>query len=156
MAARFRGRVAALIGGVGLAGLLPVPLAFGGEHEHEHGHGPAHNHHQPFLEARPPLPHTHEMAGYPLCVSPLAHPTNTDRYRGGYVGGGTHHGGHGRCAQEGTWGWDYVGLRPHGARIFNNWSHGRRFQGGYGKYATEGPKPLEHLKESIHGHAGRE
>lgn len=148
MVREIRGWAASAIAGAGLMGLVPAPSAIGGDHDHAH--------HQPFLEARTARPHTHETAGYPLCVLPLAHPSNTDRYRGGYVGGGSPHAGHGRCSQEGTWGWDYVGLRPHGFRIFNGWSHGHRYQGGYGRYATDGPKPLEHLTESIHGHDGRE
>ena len=57
---------------------------------------------------------------------------------------------------EGTWGWDYVGGRSVGSRIFINWSHRQRYQGGYGKYETEGPKPVEHLIETIHGEKGKE
>ncbi|WP_435017313.1 hypothetical protein TA3x_004919 [Tundrisphaera sp. TA3] len=123
-----------------------APAARAGDHHHIHT--PRHV---------PSLPQTHHQAGHPQCVSPLAHPSDTGHYRGGYVGGGSAHpGDHGRRVNEGTWGWDYVGLRPGGSRIFNNWSHGRRYQGGYSTYKTDGPKPVEHLIETIHGEKGKE
>lgn len=147
-----------------LAAALAAPLAPAATAgDHAHNHEAAHDHerqrpvpdfndgHHPFLANRLPEPQTHEKAGYPQCVSPLSMPSFTSHYRGGYVGGGVAHGGDLPCPHEGTWGWDYTGLRPRGSRIFNGWSHGRRAQGGFGSYATDGPRPLEALKERAHG-----
>lgn len=124
--------------------LGPVAATQAGDHFHPR---PFDANEHPFLRPRPHVPQTHENAGYPLCESHLAIPSFTNHYRGGYVGGGAAHGGHGRTAQEGTFGWDYVGLRPRGTRIFNGWSHGHKYQGGFGSYATEGPRPIEAFRE---------
>lgn len=100
-------------------------------------------------------PHTEHQAGHPHEVSEIAAISYNEHYSGGYVGGGKGgHGGHERCAQEGTWGWDYTPFRPMSSRIFLKYSHGGRYQGGTGSYATDGPKPIEHLTETIHGHFG--
>lgn len=101
-------------------------------------------------------PHTERQAGYPYCVSEISMESYNEHYSGGFVGGGSAFSGHGRCSNEGTWGWDYTPFRAMSPRIFLNWSHGRRYQGGTGAYATDGPKPLEHLTESIHEHFGSE
>lgn len=93
-------------------------------------------------------PHTMHQAGHPQECSMMAAPSYNEHYTGGYVGGGKASGGHGRCLSEGTWGWDYTPFRP--SHTFLSWSHGRHYQGGTRGYATDGPKPLEHLKESIH------
>ena len=60
------------------------------------------------------------------------------RFWGYWVGGGTAFGGGPPCADEGTWGWDFEGTPSR--RIWLNWSHGRRYQGGTGNYKTDGPK----------------
>lgn len=85
--------------------------------------------------------HTQHRAGHPECVASFAKPSNTSRYSGSYVGGGTAIKGCGRQTEDGTWGWDYCG---YGARYLShhpwlNWSHGRRCQGGSGAYKTDGP-----------------
>ena len=95
-------------------------------------------------------PHTEKQAGYPGCVSPVSMVSYNEHYSGGYVGGGSAHGGSAPCPHQGTWGWDYSPFRS----TFLGWSNGRRYQGGTGSYATDGPKPLEHIKETIHGHFG--
>ena len=33
------------------------------------------------------------------------------------------------------------------SKIFLRWSNGRHYEGGTGAYATDGPKPMEHVKE---------
>ena len=121
-------------------------LAGDDEHVHEHSHG-----HPKSTEA---TPHTIRQAGYPHEVGPFAMESYNEHYSGGYVGGGNLFGGHGSCAHVGTWGWDYTPFRPMSQKIFLRWSNGRRYQGGTGAYATDGPKPLEHITETIHGHFG--
>ena len=67
-----------------------------------------------------------------------------EHYSGGYVGGGQ---GRRRAARAPTRG-PGAGTtrrsdhRPR--RIFLGWSNGRRYQGGTGRYRTDGPKPIEH------------
>ena len=119
-------------------------IARGGDHDHDHKH------------VKPTLatPHTFHQAGHPECVSAIARESYNRHYSGEYVGGGKAFGGHGRCANEGTWGWDYTPFRPMSSRLFLKWSHGRHYQGGTGAYATDGPKPIEHVTEAIHGHFG--
>lgn len=77
----------------------------------------------------------HVCAGCPLCIRRHAAPSDTGRYVGYYVGGGTVFRGEGRYLDEGTWGWDYRGcvLEP---RIVLGWSHSR-MQSGTGAYATD-------------------
>lgn len=83
----------------------------------------------------------HAIAGWPQCVSPWARPS-FGCYEGGYyVGGGAPAHGDYRCAHEGTWGWDYNG-RLFNKRIALGWYHGRRAQGGYGAYKSDGPRIL--------------
>src|SRR5256885_13000933 len=80
--------------------------------------------------------HTPCRAGYPLQVACYARPSDTPKYVGYYVGGGSAVGGTHRFCDEGTWGWDYQGcLLPH--RVILYWSHWR-YQGGTGAYRTEG------------------
>ncbi len=138
-----RSRIAA---GLVAAGLLSAPMvgvARAGDHDHPH-----------HVKSTQATPHTHRQAGYPQCVSPLAMESYNEHYSGGYVGGGMPHFGHGRCANEGTFGWDYTPFRPLSPKIFLGWSHGRHYQGGTGAYRTDGPKPLEHIKETVHEHFG--
>ncbi len=143
-----RDRIAA-----GLTALILGAFPMGGSvmaGDHAHFH----------LHSRPKstqaTPHTFLQAGNPQEMSRIARPSDNDHYSGDYVGGGKAFGGEGRCANEGTWGWDYTPFRPMSPRIFMNWSHGRRYQDGYGRYATDGPKPLEHITEAVHEHFGHE
>jgi hypothetical protein len=83
------------------------------------------------------IEHTMHRAGQPLVVSPYAAPTIGPGYAGYYLGGGSAHGGDPRRIDEGTWGWDYSGAcLPH--RVWLDWSHGRRHQGGTGYYKIDG------------------
>src|SRR5262245_38911432 len=84
------------------------------------------------------IPHTDERAGFPRCLSGHASPTDWLALRGYYVGGGTAHGGDAPCSHEGTWGWDDTGSYHFARRVALRWSHGWRFQGGAGAYATDG------------------
>jgi hypothetical protein len=92
-------------------------------------------------------------SAYPSCrspylleVSPLAKPGRTPAYVGYYVGGGSpcHHNGDARLPGEGTWGWDYSGSCLH-RRVWLDWFHGRRYQGGTGSYRTDGSELLRSL-----------
>jgi hypothetical protein len=82
-----------------------------------------------------------ERAGYPYEVSCLAHPSDTGHYTGYLVGGGSACPAEAPKVDEGTWGWDYEGLFCH-SRIILDWWHGK-YQGGYGAYETDGPRPVE-------------
>jgi hypothetical protein len=137
--------------GVALLGLLAnswTRTVVADDHDHEHRHGHKH------VRSTQATPHTMEQAGYPQMVSPLAMESYNEHYSGGYIGGGKAWGGHAGCANAGTWGWDYSPFHPMSSRIFLKWSHGRHYQGGTGAYATDGPKPLEHITETIHSHFG--
>ena len=104
---------------LGLAALLlalMAPASPGGDHAH--------------AKIPPSLPHAHERASHPLCVSLLAHTSSAEHGRGGSVVGGTTHIGYGRTLQEDFRGINQFGLRPHGAWIFDKWSHGHRSQSG--------------------------
>ena len=82
--------------------------------------------------------HTHERAGFPLSLSEHVEPTNNGDSYGYYVGGGGGHGSGPRCRNEGTYGWDYTGIKfPR--RVVLGWNHGRKFQGGTGYYQTNDP-----------------
>ena len=84
--------------------------------------------------------HELERAGYAHHVSPWAIPSNTSAYSGYYVGGGSHsYTGPARCADQGTWGWDFVG-RCVVPLVRLGWSHPPREQGGTGSYEPDGPK----------------
>lgn len=75
-------------------------------------------------------------AGHPQRVAPWARLSIGKRHRGYYVGGGAVSGGHRRDVyREGTWGWDYA---PGWTRVRLKWWHGRRLQGGRGKYRSDG------------------
>ncbi len=80
----------------------------------------------------------HCRAGWPECIRKRAIPSDTGRYGGYYVGGGAAYFGQGRYLDEGTWGWDYLGLCFR-KRVALDWWHGR-YQGGMGQYQTDGPK----------------
>jgi hypothetical protein len=87
-------------------------------------------------------PDPYRRAGNPQVVHRYAKPTYTPHYCFGYVGGGAAYGGQPRTLEEGTWGMDYCGYYlPH--RVWQNWYHGRRAQGGVGRYETDGPHILK-------------
>jgi len=101
-------------------------------------------HRRPDEAAPPPgkprnIPHTHERAGFPLCLRNRLEPSFTPSVRGNYVGGGAAHGGEPRCWDEGTWGWDDTGCPWLPTRVRLLWTHGLRYQGGPGAYVTDGP-----------------
>lgn len=82
--------------------------------------------------------------GLPYEIARHAKPTYTPEYDYGWVGGGAPTWrGEPRRANEGVWGRDYLGVL-YLRRVWPNWWHGRRYQGGAGAYATEGPKLLHH------------
>jgi hypothetical protein len=84
----------------------------------------------------------HCRAGWPECLRKRAIPSNSGRYCGYSVGGGAVCFGEGRYLDEGTWGWDYMGLCFR-KRVALDWWHGR-YQGGAGQYQTDGPKIWHH------------
>ncbi len=73
-------------------------------------------------------------------------PSDTGRYTGYWVGGGSAFHGDPREPTEGVWGWDYSGacFVP---RIARWWNHGRYYQGGPGAYRPDGPRFIEEHKE---------
>lgn len=85
-------------------------------------------------------------AGFPDEVSAHAKPSDTGRYYGYQGGGGSwfRRRGDAPTPEEGTWGWDYGGLR---FSSFNalTWWHGRRYQGGEGAYRIDNPGLAERL-----------
>jgi hypothetical protein len=90
-------------------------------------------------------PEGQARAGHAQEVAPWAKPSDTGRYVGYEVGGGSlsWRKGEAPYADDGTWGWDYSGglFRR---RVILNWWHGRRYQGGIGAYVSDGPKLLPH------------
>ncbi len=80
--------------------------------------------------------------GGPSC---LARPSDTGRYFGYYVGGGSPFRGDERLPSEGIWGWDYGGFHfvP---RVDLLWNHGARYQGGTGAYRVDGTRFIEEHK----------
>jgi hypothetical protein len=89
-----------------------------------------------------------ERAGNPEEVSECAGPSDTGSYVGYMVGGGAAYCGDGPAVEDGTWGWDYQGwCWP--SKVVLGWWHGRRHQGGEGAYKTDGPRPLEAVKECV-------
>jgi len=81
----------------------------------------------------------HEQAGCAMLIRRRAIPSNTRFYGGYWVGGGLPIKGNWPSAEEGTFGWDYFGMM-FTKRIDLNWSHGQRYQGGSGRYKTDGPR----------------
>jgi hypothetical protein len=80
-------------------------------------------------------------AGYPFCIGRFAKPSTDTHHQVGYVGGGTLFGGSGRRRDEGTFGMDYSGAW-FSRMTWLKWSHGARYQGGAGRYETEGSRIL--------------
>jgi hypothetical protein len=97
-------------------------------------------HHTPRPEhPSPHLEHTHARAGNPQCVAWYAVPGRTHKYGTGYVGGSClGRKGEPRHADEGIWGWDYIGCGWYPGRVFLNWCHCRR-QPPAGPYKVDGP-----------------
>jgi hypothetical protein len=89
----------------------------------------------------------HRRAGFPQETSHIARPSDTGRYTGYLAGGGAVLGRRGDAPlpHEGTWGWDFRGgrFRRH---VVPGWWHGRRYQGGTGRYQTDGPTLLPRLE----------
>lgn len=92
---------------------------------------------------RPAIPVIH-TDGVPYTVGRFARPTYGPDYGYGWVGGGAPTWkGDLRRANEGVWGRDYEGavfLR----RVWPNWWHSPRRQGGTGAYLADGPKIAGH------------
>ena len=86
--------------------------------------------------------HTFDRAGHPEEVSKLAHPSNTPRYYGYYVGGGSPYKGGGAGPTDGTWGWDYGGLF-HWLQSKVDLRFNNRYQGGTGAYKIDGPPVVD-------------
>jgi hypothetical protein len=84
-----------------------------------------------------------QRAGNPDCISRHAQPRIDRDHTVGYVGGGTPfpHWGECRTSQEGTFGMDYSGWLFH-RKTWLLWSHGGLYQGGAGRYESEGPRIL--------------
>jgi hypothetical protein len=81
----------------------------------------------------------HARAGCSMLIRQHAIYSNTPHYGGYWVGGGLPVFGDAREHHEGTFGWDYFGIL-FTKRIDLNFSHGRRYQGGFGAYKPDGPR----------------
>jgi hypothetical protein len=84
--------------------------------------------------------HTFDRAGYPDTVSKCARPTNMPQYAGYYVGGGCVFKGGPPVygAQQGTWGFDYVGGCVFCPHVMLGFCYNCRYQGGIGSYSPDG------------------
>ncbi len=154
---------------VGLAGFRaalgqePIEEQSGPVHVHAHGHGHKILRHDSEKTTPPPgnprfIPHTFERAGYPQCLRNHLEPSFAPGVRGYYVGGGAAHGGEGRLPDDGVWGWDDTGCTWLPMRVRLLWSHGRRYQGGPGRYATDGahvPDPIYGVTSTVNTLRGR-
>jgi hypothetical protein len=91
----------------------------------------------------------HQRAGYPQTVAWYAKCTYVPhKNRASFIGGGAALFGEGRCADEGVWGVDYKGcLIPQ--RVWLQWTHGRRCQGGTGQYQTDGSHVVTSIKKQL-------
>lgn len=80
----------------------------------------------------------------PYEIGRFAKPTYGPAYGYGWVGGGAPSWrGQPRRRDEGVWGRDYVGVF-YLRRVWPNWWHGAREQGGPGAYKPDGPKLIGH------------
>lgn len=82
------------------------------------------------------------IAGCPESISPLAKKTKSSHEESYYVGGGSRERSHHaeeRHPHEGIYGVDYKGLLIPKKNALG-WWHGRRYQGGTGSYAPDGPR----------------
>lgn len=78
-------------------------------------------------------------AGHPESLRRWAVPSDNRRYGSYYVGGGLPVRGTGRfIPQQGTWGWDYLGVIP--KRVNLRWGHNPTAVRSEGSYRTEGPR----------------
>jgi hypothetical protein len=94
------------------------------------------------------IPHSDDRAGFPRDFAHHLEPSATSGGIGYYVGGGVPLGNRQlRRRDEGTWGWDETGWHRHRRRTILGWSRGRKYQGGTGAYATDGP----HLPDVVYG-----
>ena len=80
-------------------------------------------------------------AGFSNCIGRFAKPSTDAYHQVGYIGGGTLFGGSRRGKNEGTFGMDYSG-HWFARKTWLQWSHGERYQGGAGRYETDGPRLL--------------
>ena len=82
-------------------------------------------------------------AGFPFCIRFAAKPGTDPDHSLGYVGGGSPFRlwGERRAVDEGTVGMDYSGWLFQ-RKTWLAWSHGGLYQGGAGRYQTEGPRLL--------------
>jgi hypothetical protein len=86
--------------------------------------------------------HEVRRAGYPQRVAFWARPQNPRAYTGYFVGDRAHsYHDSNRIANQGTWGWDYVGKRLKRA-VRAGGPHLPRYQGGTGSYEPDGPRLL--------------
>ena len=85
----------------------------------------------------------HQQAGCTMAIRKIAIPSNTEHYGSYWVGGGLPIFGDDPLPHEGTFGWDYFGIL-FTKRVDLNFSHGRRYQGGFGSYKTDGPRHPKH------------
>ncbi|HVX12572.1 MAG TPA: hypothetical protein VHC22_15430 [Pirellulales bacterium] len=91
---------------------------------------------------QPPAAPVVRTNGVPYPVGRFAKPTYGPDYGYGWVGGGApSRRGEPRRANEGVWGRDYSGVVYH-RRVWPNWWHGQREQGGTGAYRPDGLKLL--------------
>lgn len=91
-----------------------------------------------------------ERAGYPWCQGRFAQWQNPCDYIGYYVGGGAPGPrSRERCPAEGTWGWDYQGIKIN-RLVRLEWTSLPRRQGGEGNYQPDGPRFTEAIHEQIH------
>jgi len=81
----------------------------------------------------------HAQAGCAMQIRRWAIPSNTQHYGYYQVGGGVPILGEGPTLEEGVFGWDYSGILFN-KRVALNFTHGRRYQGGFGAYKTDGPR----------------
>lgn len=91
-------------------------------------------------KARKPqqIPHTMHRAGHPDQLSSKAAYAKPFSVIGYPVGGGAAFGkGQGPMLDEGTWGWDSTGTSLLPRSVWLGFSHGLKYQGGTGSYATD-------------------
>lgn len=79
-----------------------------------------------------------EQSAGPPPVAWWARSASNPHWCAGYVGGGTLFKGEPRYLDEGTWGLDYQAKLLTRTRVWLDWSHGRKYQGGNGAYRTDG------------------
>lgn len=84
------------------------------------------------------IPHTMHRAGHPDQISSRASNAKPGSVIGYPVGGGVAFGkGYGPMLDEGTWGWDSTGTTLLPRSVWLGFSHGQKYQGGTGSYASD-------------------